>query len=155
MWPRQNFSWQYQCRIKQISEENKEEISIRGLQVDPIPNSWNWNHKYLWQTRGRITNEILWVKGLSLQSTVILKGLYFPSVLLGKLLLDYSNSCPLLIVNCQFLNSCNNKKGAMLHLNLFSSESWTSRFFPQIQCMSFPYTNVYYFGIFYLQRCLF
>ena len=63
------------------------------------------------------------MKGLSLQSTVILKGLYFPSVLLGKSLLDYSNSCPLLIVNCQFLNSCDNKKEAMLHLNLFSSES--------------------------------
>ena len=32
-------------RIKQISEENKEENSIRGLQVDAIPNSPNGNHE--------------------------------------------------------------------------------------------------------------
>ena len=31
---------------KHTSDENKEENSIRELQVDPIPNSPNWHHKY-------------------------------------------------------------------------------------------------------------
>ena len=45
-WSRLNFSLQHQHRIKLTSGENKDENSIRGRQVDPIPNSPNWNHKY-------------------------------------------------------------------------------------------------------------
>ena len=39
------FFLQYQYNIKQTSHENKEKMSIRGLLVDPIPNSPNRNHK--------------------------------------------------------------------------------------------------------------
>ena len=38
-WPRVKFSWRYQYNIKQTSDENKEEITIRRYLVDPIPNS--------------------------------------------------------------------------------------------------------------------
>ena len=63
-WPRQNFSLQYQHRIKQASEEKKEEsqlgdyklIQYQILQIEII--------SILWQTVGRITNEMLGVKGL-------------------------------------------------------------------------------------------
>ena len=41
------FSLQYLYNIKQTSDENKEKISIRGLLVDPIPNSQN-NYNITW-----------------------------------------------------------------------------------------------------------
>ena len=40
-WPRQNFSLQYRYNVKLTSEGNNEKIWIRGLSVDPIPNSPN------------------------------------------------------------------------------------------------------------------
>ena len=62
-WPRQNFSLQYQHRIKQTSEEKKEKsqlgdyklIQYQILQIEII--------SILWQTVGRNTNEMLRVKG--------------------------------------------------------------------------------------------
>ena len=43
--PRENFSLQYQYKMKQESDENIENIQWRLL-VDPIPNSLHQHHKY-------------------------------------------------------------------------------------------------------------
>ena len=56
---RTEFLLHYQYSIKHTSVENKEENSIRELQVDPQTNSPTDIISNLWQAAGRIVNDIL------------------------------------------------------------------------------------------------
>lgn len=60
------FCLQYQCNIKQKSDEKKRKIPIRGLQVDPIPNTILQNITIIivWQTARRINIKLLALEGL-------------------------------------------------------------------------------------------
>ena len=60
------FCLQYQCNIKQKSDEKKRKIPIRGLQVDPIPNTILQNTTIIivWQTARRINIKLLALEGL-------------------------------------------------------------------------------------------
>ena len=60
---RTEFLLHYQYSIKHTSVKNREENSIRELQVDTVPNSPNWYHKYF---MAGSKDEILGVRGLKL-----------------------------------------------------------------------------------------
>ena len=44
-WPRHNFSLQYECNVKQKSDESKEKYPLGDFFVDPKPNSPYSHHK--------------------------------------------------------------------------------------------------------------
>ena len=69
MWPRQNFSFQYQYNIKQTSDENKEKYWLGDYWLIKYQILKSNITRIMWQTVRRIiqviiTNEILEVKGL-------------------------------------------------------------------------------------------
>ena len=63
MWPRQNFSLQYQCNIKQKSDENKEKYQLGDYRLTQYQILQTNITRTVWQTVRRITNKIVGVKG--------------------------------------------------------------------------------------------
>ena len=64
-WPRKNFSLHYQYNIKRTSNENKEKYQLGDywlIQLQILQTNITW---IVLQTVGRITDEILGVKGLT------------------------------------------------------------------------------------------
>ena len=65
MWPRQNFSLQYQYNINKKSDENKEKDQLGGYKLIQYQILQTNISRTVQQKVRRITNKILGVKGLT------------------------------------------------------------------------------------------
>ena len=65
-WPRQNFSLRYRYNVKETSDENKEKYQLGDYKLIQYQILQTNITRSVWQTVGRMTNETLGVKGLSI-----------------------------------------------------------------------------------------